>query len=670
MKKTVHLIDLFPNAERTALEKNYTGIQPIAIDRDKRMCLFNHPPSSITFDNVVLGASASLSFGCGIKEVAWPKMVAKVLFTITVKDQNGRVHRLFRLKQYPQGNKSDQKFSDHTLSLKQFENQTVSITFHTRTAWNKPSHYCWSGWSDPVLEYHDEKEVILKKKTKHPLILLITSDALRKDFLECYNHPICKTEHLKNLAKEGSLFTHARSQCSTTLGSYASLLTGLHVKEHQIAAEWGTLPSHLETLPKYLERQGFHTLFVPSEEDNYNNDTGVTTLFKEVIPCLAKPAQDGAITTRKAINWLSNHFDQPTLMWVQYFDTHPPHAPKKPFNSLYYKNDPTNPKNEYKTEWVERIRGMESVAEIDYTLNVLKKGLVPHAFYERLMSTAHYFLGLTKAAPDLASHLIALGKESTLQMDQKEFAHWLIKEAPLLLEKKPSQQLLAWLLDTRKRLIEIEKEILSWLKGVKDYRFPISQYMSMCSYFDSHIGKLIKHLKDEGLYDDTMIIVTSPHGEILSEHDIHYHHHAITEEVLRVPLIIKPFGKKDGQKINGIFDSIDLFPTILESLNMISPHHLQGKSRFKNMQECTDILPHDSFSIDYNSSIVSITHEPFIFIKALKDAYLSDEWCWKQGEKGLYLLQETMNYKDNQMHRHPQIAEELESRLHAFLQAT
>jgi len=97
---------------------------------------------------------------------------------------------------------------------------------------------------------------------------------------------------------------------------------------------------------------------------------------------------------------------------------------------------------------------------------------------------------------------------------------------------------------------------------------------------EEFIGSLIEKLKHMGLYDKTMIIFTSDHGEEFYEHQGWGHGHSLYDESLKVPLIIKfPSSRFKGRRISNIVSLVDIFPTVLDELG-VSMHDLDidGKS--------------------------------------------------------------------------------------------
>jgi len=94
------------------------------------------------------------------------------------------------------------------------------------------------------------------------------------------------------------------------------------------------------------------------------------------------------------------------------------------------------------------------------------------------------------------------------------------------------------------------------------------------------VGPILKKLRESDLYDDTMIILTSDHGEEFYEHQSWLHTHSLYNETIRVPLIVKFFGKENrGRQIDRFARLVDIMPTILDALD-ISPgkRRLDGQS--------------------------------------------------------------------------------------------
>lgn len=89
-------------------------------------------------------------------------------------------------------------------------------------------------------------------------------------------------------------------------------------------------------------------------------------------------------------------------------------------------------------------------------------------------------------------------------------------------------------------------------------------YEAEVRYVDSSLGKLLRSLKELGLYDDALIILASDHGEEFWEHGSVGHGHTLYEELLRVPLIIKLSTPPPFSETNVPVALPALMPTLLD----------------------------------------------------------------------------------------------------------
>lgn len=95
---------------------------------------------------------------------------------------------------------------------------------------------------------------------------------------------------------------------------------------------------------------------------------------------------------------------------------------------------------------------------------------------------------------------------------------------------------------------------------------------------DDHIGAFVKMLRDEGLYDESLVMVVADHGEEFLDHGGRDHGRTLYEEVLRVPCLIKLPGNRNGGRIFEAPVSFeDLAPTLLDALGVEVPAGLDGR---------------------------------------------------------------------------------------------
>jgi arylsulfatase A-like enzyme len=104
-------------------------------------------------------------------------------------------------------------------------------------------------------------------------------------------------------------------------------------------------------------------------------------------------------------------------------------------------------------------------------------------------------------------------------------------------------------------------------------------YYGMITHMDAQIGRFINGLKEKRLYDSSMIVFVSDHGEMLGDHDMLYKGPYHYDAVMKVPCVIKfPQGQHAGQRVSGLAESIDVLPTILQTAGLPIHPGIQGRS--------------------------------------------------------------------------------------------
>ena len=115
-------------------------------------------------------------------------------------------------------------------------------------------------------------------------------------------------------------------------------------------------------------------------------------------------------------------------------------------------------------------------------------------------------------------------------------------------------------------------------KSFRD-QFPESLYHAEVAYTDAQIGRLLQGLAELGLDKNTIVMLTSDHGEGLNEHGEPTHSYFVYNTTMRVPLIIRaPDRIQGGKRISSLARTIDILPTALELLEVDPPDDLDGSS--------------------------------------------------------------------------------------------
>ncbi len=112
----------------------------------------------------------------------------------------------------------------------------------------------------------------------------------------------------------------------------------------------------------------------------------------------------------------------------------------------------------------------------------------------------------------------------------------------------------------------------------------IARYWGLCSQVDTHCGTILRTLEECGLWDDTIIVFTSDHGDMMGSHQL-VAKCVMYEEAIRVPMLVKLPGQKQPRRINGPVSQVDMVPTLLELMGVEPPAHLQGRSKAEAMRD-------------------------------------------------------------------------------------
>lgn len=97
-------------------------------------------------------------------------------------------------------------------------------------------------------------------------------------------------------------------------------------------------------------------------------------------------------------------------------------------------------------------------------------------------------------------------------------------------------------------------------------------YAGEVAYLDRQVGRLLGFLESRGALENTLIALVADHGESLGEHGVLYRHVGLYDTTTRVPLMIRwPGRERQGRRIEGLVQSIDLFPTLMKAAGLEVP---------------------------------------------------------------------------------------------------
>ena len=385
---------------------------------------------------------------------------------------------------------------------------------------------------------------------KRKNILLILSDQQRLDTVSAYQDSpavhytdhICRTPNIDRLVEEGMKFENAFTSSAICAPSRASIMTGLFAHKHGVI-------------------------------DNFTN-------IKDGVPVLGDLMCDAGYTLGYAGKW---HVDPDRTPENMSFHGKPFMGYAFPgsqvFPSLIFNQPPDNKPNYY-----EEYLKENGFHDIDVSHGFLgdNPALQIQEMYCKhegpVESTIEYFVAheamqeIDRAAESDQPFFIWAnfwGPHSPSIVPEPYFSMYDPKDIP----EHPSYR--ETFADKPYGYYLTEK---MW--GLGHYGWPgfadiCAKYYGHCTFIDDMVGLIINKLKEKGLYEDTVIIYATDHGDCLGAHKLIEKGCFAFEEIYHVPLVVRGLGTSDNQSMVYLHE---LMPTILDIAGVQAPCPVDGES--------------------------------------------------------------------------------------------
>jgi len=205
----------------------------------------------------------------------------------------------------------------------------------------------------------------------------------------------------------------------------------------------------------------------------------------------------------------------------------------------------------------------------------------------------------------------------------------------------------------------------SLIPSPRDVEHLQALYDGEIAYWDNQLGTMLNFLDAHQILSNTLIIVTSDHGEMFGEHGKWTHRNSVYEEALRVPLLIRYTGViSAGTVVTVPVQTTDITPAILDWLGLAIPANLDGQSLKPLTQGSVPTQPRSIFS-----EMDAITNPawPAFWLAPRYESRAVRQGDWKyihtlglNGSDALYNLQPASVYEtDNVLQAEPGVAAEL-----------
>lgn len=207
-----------------------------------------------------------------------------------------------------------------------------------------------------------------------------------------------------------------------------------------------------------------------------------------------------------------------------------------------------------------------------------------------------------------------------------------------------------------------------------DREIVTAYYDAAVSYVDAEgLAPVVDTLRELGLDDETLLVVTSDHGEEIFEHGGVLHRQPY-DETTRVPLVFRGPGIPAGERVAELAALVDLTPTVLSLLSLPIPAHMQGRDLAPlwrgagPVNDAVYVDGGDSHGFPYQSSVIAdVEGRRWSYITTVRRAGKPlFRQLVAQGPRELYALDDDPEQRRNVAAQHPEVARGLEARLLAW----
>ncbi|MBD3214230.1 MAG: sulfatase-like hydrolase/transferase [Candidatus Lokiarchaeota archaeon] len=398
-------------------------------------------------------------------------------------------------------------------------------------------------------------------------VLFIISDQHRADHLSCAGNEVLKTPNLDKLASQGVRFTNAFCTNPMCMPNRATLLTGLYPNAHGVRSNGMIMSRDIPTITDTLVDKGWHTAAFGKLHHQFNTppyrieDKSAESFHDWVFPKKGEyPVREnfpipyygyqevetvighGPCLTGHYMNWLEERSSELAESMRERWDD------IDNFFSVFCEHD--LPTDLYSTKYVEErtIAFLERHARGEYgdkpfyvhcSFPDPHQPVCPPGKYRELYNPDDVSL------PDNFDDIENLHKHPFLAPYLNVFPGAMLRET----NEKEVKQFIAWTYGT-------------------------------IALIDHSIGQILASLDKLGYADNTIVIYTSDHGDLMGEHGLLFKGPAPFEGVFNIPLIFRAPEIKTNVTTDALIASIDLPKTILSMLDIRERYHppdIQGK---------------------------------------------------------------------------------------------
>lgn len=388
-------------------------------------------------------------------------------------------------------------------------------------------------------------------------LLFITADQWRGECLSALDHPTVKTPHLDSLATEGVVFQNHFAQCTPCGPSRASIYTGMYLQNHRSTQNGVPLDARHTNIALEMRKLGFDPALV-----GYTDTTQDPRQFSAGDPALK--SYEGILPGfQRVLAMPSTSNPEPWANWLEQKGYRLPEN----LRDLYYKSAKRDLQTGNRGNMFAPAAYSREESDTAFVTDIASR-------FIRRPERRPWFLHVSYLRP----HPPYIAPQPYHGMYHPDDVPACVR-APTIEEEAGQHPYLALLLENNLKRGLYRKA--TYPRDEKSLRQLRAIYYGLMTEVDDNIGRLIDVLKTTGQYDDTVIVFSSDHGDLLGDHYL-LGKGSYFDKNVHVPLIIR-IPDKDmkiagGKVVDAFTENVDILPTILELYGLGIPRQCDGRS--------------------------------------------------------------------------------------------
>ncbi len=411
-----------------------------------------------------------------------------------------------------------------------------------------PASRAVNRWNLPGLA--DKTWTFFRYTNKSMNILFITADQWRGDCISAVGHPCVKTPNFDRLINDAVLFGNHYSVTAPCAPARASLLTGMYQQNHRVVCNGTPLDERHTNLARELRAAGYRPLLFgytdTSPDPRYHSESKVIEHgYENMMPGF----EEGLLLTDgNPTPWL-RHLRDNGYSVNSALEAHLGAGDGRGDSvaAPLYRDE--HSQTAFLTDRV--IRHIDS-ADADWCIHL--SWLRPHPPFVatapwNTMYPAERVPAPARAPAPRQYEQLHPWLKAALSQTCNWFGPWIQQDRGSALHDQEMRKIQA-------------------------------AYYGLVSKVDHYLGKLLDHLENTGQYDNTLIVLTADHGELLGDRWL-FGKGGFFDSAYHIPLIVRDPSQPEnvrGRTLSSFTESVDVMPTMLDALGLPIPRQCDGRS--------------------------------------------------------------------------------------------